>query len=297
MRKQLLLSLIVMALWGSLFPSVKIGYEAFGISSSSIPDILIFAAIRFVICGGLVCLFGLSRRKKMPIPTGKALIHILWIGFFSIVLHYACTYIGLSMTDSSKTALLKQSGALIYVCFAFLFFKDEKFSIYKIIGAIVGFCGIIAINISSGSVSFSIGDILILVASFSTVISNVISRKMTQSTSSLWITGIPQFTGGIVMLIVALMLKGTIPQINIKGVLVFAYICVSSTVAYVLWYYILRTTELSKMFIIKFAEPLFACLFGAVLLGENILKFQYLVAFILISAGIMLGHHNNEKNK
>ena len=41
---------------------------------------------------------------------------------------------------------------------------------------------------------------------------------------------------------------------------------------------------------IKFAEPLFTCLFGAVLLGEVIFKIQYLVAFVLISTGIVLGN-------
>ena len=71
---------------------------------------------------------------------------------------------------------------------------------------------------------------------------------------------------------------------------VFAYICTASTVAYLLWNYILKTCELSNMFIVKFAEPLFACIFGAVLLGEDILKWQYLIAFLLISGGIVLGN-------
>lgn len=44
------------------------------------------------------------------------------------------------------------------------------------------------------------------------------------------------------------------------------------------------------MFIIKFAESLFACVFGAMLLGENIFKIQYLLAFVLISVGIILGN-------
>jgi len=44
------------------------------------------------------------------------------------------------------------------------------------------------------------------------------------------------------------------------------------------------------MFIIKFAEPLFACVFSAMLLGEDIFKIQYLVAFVLISLGIVLGN-------
>ena len=55
-------------------------------------------------------------------------------------------------------------------------------------------------------------------------------------------------------------------------------------------YYVLRISELSKLFIIKFAEPLFACVFGAVILNEDIFKLQYLAAFILISAGIFIGH-------
>ena len=49
------------------------------------------------------------------------------------------------------------------------------------------------------------------------------------------------------------------------------------------------------MFIIKFAEPLFACIFGAIVLGENIFKLQYLGVFILISLGIVLGNKSEVK--
>lgn len=49
------------------------------------------------------------------------------------------------------------------------------------------------------------------------------------------------------------------------------------------------------MFIIKFSEPLFACLFGALILNENILKWQYLIAFLLISFGIVLGNKSDNK--
>ena len=65
---------------------------------------------------------------------------------------------------------------------------------------------------------------------------------------------------------------------------------VDSRMPHVLWNYILRTSDLSNMFIIKFAEPLFACVFSAILLNEDIFQWQYLIAFILISAGIVLGN-------
>ena len=295
--KVIFLSLIVMALWGSLFPCVKIGYAAFGIDSKSVSDILMFAALRFSICGGLVSLFCLARRKNTPAPDVKSVINILWVGIFAIVLHYACTYIGLATTDSSKTALLKQSGALIYVCFSFLFFKDEKFSVYKIIGAIVGFCGIIAINARGGSLTFSFGDVLILAASLCTVVANVISRKTTQSSSPLWTMGISQFFGGVALFVAALAFGGSIPTFSLRALGVFSYICTASIISYCLWYYILKTTELSSLFIIKFAEPLFACIFGAILLDEDIFSFQYLAAFILISLGIIIGHHTPKKGQ
>ena len=43
------------------------------------------------------------------------------------------------------------------------------------------------------------------------------------------------------------------------------------------------------MYLIKFAEPVFACVFGAICLGENIFRVQYLLAFVLICSGIMIG--------
>ncbi len=49
--KTILLSLFVMAMWGSLYPFVKIGYIAFEIDGTDIPSILMFAGVRFAICG------------------------------------------------------------------------------------------------------------------------------------------------------------------------------------------------------------------------------------------------------
>lgn len=295
--KTIILALIVMALWGSLFPCVKLGYAAFGIDSATIPDIIMFAGMRFLLCGGVVSAIALIKRDKLAAPKGKNLLAIVFIGLFSIVLHYICTYVGLAFTDSSKTALIKQLGSLLYVCFAFIFIKSEKFSVYKIVGGIVGFCGIIAINLSSAGVSFSVGDILIIGASVCSVVSGILSKNIAANNSPFSMTGISQLTGGIILVVISLFMGGRILTFTPSSALVFAYICTASTVGYTLWNYILKTASLSKMFIIKFAEPLFACIFSAALLGENIWKLQYLAAFILISLGIMLGNKAKEEKE
>ncbi len=288
--KTIILSLIVMLLWGSLFPCIKIGYKAFAINGTDVASILMFAGTRFTLCGVIICMIARCRNDKIQAPKLKSIGGFVLIGLFSIILHYTCTYVGLSSTDSSKTALIKQLGSLLYVCFAFLFFKNETFNIWKIFGALLGFIGIIAINYSSNGISFSVGDVLIILASLCTVVSGILSKKILSNNSPLWVTGISQLSGGAVLMIVAFVLGARFLTFNWYSFCVFLYICTASMIAYILWNYILKTSDLSYMFIFKFSEPLFACLFGAILLKENIFKWQYLIAFVLISTGIILGN-------
>lgn len=284
-----------MVLWGSLFPFIKIGYEAFKIDTNSIPDILVFAALRFLACGLILTVMAFIKKAPYSPNKAKRTWWIILSGMFSIVLHYAFTYIGLTMTDSSKTALLKQVGSLVYICFAFLFIKDEKFNKFKLIGGIVGFVGIIAINFTGDSFTLELGDVLILLASACSVVSTVMSKDNVADTSPLWNVGISQLVGGVILFIAGICMGGNIPEFNLKAILVFVYICSASIIAYVLFNAVQKYSKNSTLLIIKFAEPLFACIFGAILLGEDIFRLQYLAAFVLISLGIFLGSKKEAK--
>ena len=283
----LILPLITMFLWGSLFPFIKIGYKAFKINTDSIADILMFASLRFVICGVIVCFIALLSKSETAKPTISDIFTICIMGIFAVSLHYGFTYIGLSVTNSSKAAILKQIAPLLFSCFSFLFVKEEKFSLNTVFGALIGFCGIISINAGKSLKGFSVGDILIISASICTVISMIISNKLANGISPFWITGISQLFGGGVLFIISFIMGGKIYPLTGKAFFVFVYICTASIIGYTLFYYVQRVSKLSKLFIIKFAEPFFACIFSAVLLGENIMKIQYLSAFILIFAGVL----------
>ena len=67
---------------------------------------------------------------------------------------------------------------------------------------------------------------------------------------------------------------------------IFIYILAASIVSYCLWFSIVKGSSLSSLFVIKFAEPLFSCILGALILGENIWDVRYLIAFVLIGGGI-----------
>lgn len=288
--KVILKSLLVMMLWGSLFPMVKLGYRVLGIGSNTVSQILLFAGLRFTVCGAIITFFAMTRKGDTRQNVKKSLVPILLTGLFSIILHYACTYISLSLVDSSKTAILKQLGALFYICFGFVFFKDEKFSLVKIIGALIGFTGIIVINFNEKSLQFSISDLLIVIASICTVAGSLTSKRAMVNTSAIMTTGVSQFFGGIVFVVVALCMGAGGLQFTWGAIPVLLYICAASIVSYCLWNDIIRTNTLSKMFLIKFTEPIFACIFSAILIGENILNWRYLLSFLLIASGITLGN-------
>ena len=150
-----------MILWGSLFPFVKIGYNAFSIDTERIGDILMLAAMRFSVCVIIGCIIAFITGAKLEKPIGKSILNLFCVGLFSVVLQYAFVYIGLTLTNSSKAAILQQLGPLIYACFSFLFIKSEKFGIYKIFGAVIGFCGIFIINTRGNMNGISKGDIVI----------------------------------------------------------------------------------------------------------------------------------------
>lgn len=287
-RKTVLLTLFVMLLWGSLFPVIKLSYGVYGIKTTG--SILYFAGVRFTVCGIIITAYAFLRDRKSFSVVKSAAVPILLSGVFAIILHYGFTYTGLKFTDSSKTAILKQIGVLFYVCFSFLFFKDDKVSAKKIIAAIMGFLGIIAINADGRKISFNTGDILIVSASFCTVFSNVISKKVFKVAEPITATGISQLFGGAVLLVCGKILGGSLSIPFGGSFFLMAYILIASVLSYSVWFTVVKSASLSKLFIIKFAEPVFACVFSALILGENIFKIQYPVSFLLIAGGIYISN-------
>ena len=149
----------------------------------------------------------------------------------------------MKLTDSSKTAILKQVGVLFYVCFSFIFFKEDKLTVKKLIGVFMGFAGIVAINTNAEGISFNIGDALIIAASFCTVFSNVISKKVFQTVKPITSTGISQLFGGVVLLFIGKLLGGDINFVFDKSAFIMIYICLASIFSYSIWFTVVKNAD------------------------------------------------------
>lgn len=285
-----LAALLVMLLWGSLYPGVKLGYRYLEINTSSVPDIMMFAGNRFLVCGTIITLLAFLKEDRLNPSVKTSVWPVFSMGLTGVVLHYVLNYTSLTMTESGRAAILKSVGPLLYICLSFLFMRDEKFSVKKLIGAALGFAGIAAMNADAkGGLSIQLGDILMIGASLAGILSNISGKKAMACNSPFVVTGVSQLFGGVVLTLMALVLGAQTMKISPAGLLVFAYICFASIVAYLIWYRIMKLIPLSEMYLIKFCEPVFACVFGAICFGENIFTIQYLLAFLLICGGITLG--------
>ena len=287
--KNILLAVLVMVLWGSIFPMVKVGYRTFGIATGYVPNILLFAGVRFVVCGAVIILYARRKRKRMALEKHE-LSAVLAVGIFAVILHYTFTYSGLTMTDSSITALIKQLGGFVFIPLSFLFFKEDKFGVNKLLGAICGFGGLVVLNLTPSGIRFGVGELLVILASLCTVASNVLGKKVMKTVDSIVMTGYSQFCGGGVLLTVGLIGGGNIGAVSMRAVMVFAYICTASILGYCIWNQLVSRSNLSQLFIVKFLEPLFAAVFGAILLGEDVFHIRFLLALAFTVGAVLISH-------
>jgi drug/metabolite transporter (DMT)-like permease len=294
----LLLAVVVMMLWGSLYPTVKLGYEKFEIDTAYYPNLLMFAGMRFTVSGALITLFLGVKNKAIPtVKSKKEWGGIALVALFAVILNYGCAFYGLSLVESSKTALLKQSGVLIFIVLCALIFKDDKMTVGKGVGAVLGLGSIIILNINQLGLSMGLGEAIIIASSFCTVTASVICKKLLKNTDSIVMTGYSQLLGGVVLLVIGLACGGSMRLKEFGDYALFGYMTFATCASYMIWYTIIKICELSKLFIIKLSEPLFAAIIGAIILSENIFQWHYVGAFLCIATAVVVSNLHFKKKK
>lgn len=290
-----ILAVVVSILWGTLFPTIKIGYEAFDIDSTEVASILLFAGVRFFFSGLLLVVAESVRKRKLDLPNKDQFISICIVSLLTVVLHYAFTYIGLSLAESSKSSVLKQIAFLIVPAIAFLFRKEDRCSPKKILAAVLGFLAVLAVNIEGLDLVFGAGEWLIILASFCSMIGQMVSKNVYDKHEPTHIVAYAQLFGGASLLILGFLFGGGLGKINLQSIGVLTYICLASIIANLLWNTLIKYNDMSRLAVLKSMDPLFASFFSALLLGENILRPTYLAAIALIILAITINNYKRKK--
>lgn len=286
----LLLSVLCTLLWGSAYPCIKTGYQLFALPTGDIPGKLVFAGIRFLAAGLITLLISVVQNKKLLLPNRSVAKGILLVSLSQTVLEYIFFYISMSHTTGVKGSILNASSSFFVVILAHLFYKNDKITLNKLFGCLIGFAGIIMINqngLSTSDFNFNfLGDGMMLLAGLAFAVGSLLSKNVCQKADAMLVTGYQLGIGGFILIIIGLAAGGRLTQITPSGVLLLSYMALLSAMAFSIWTALAKYNKISKIAVYNFLTPVFGALLSALFLGETLLTMNNVLALLLVSAGI-----------
>lgn len=295
----ILLATVCCFLWGSAFPCIKIGYRLFSVENGDSAAQILFAGLRFALAGIMViAVFSVMRKKFVkPAAPGK----ILTLSLFQTIGQYVPFYIGLANTTGVKSSIINGTGVFLTILVACLIFHQEKLTDRKILGSLLGFAGVLIINMSGASIDLNvhfIGEGLIVLSALSSAFSSAFIKKFSTKADVVMLSGYQFFVGGIIMMLCGFAMGGRLKTVSPPAIMLLLYMGFISAAAYTIWSILLKHNDVSRVSVYKFMNPLFGALLSYLLLKEeSLMGGRTVAALILVCAGIYVVNMKDKSSK
>lgn len=288
-----LLAMLCCALWGSAVPGIKSGYSLFQISQGNFQTQILFAGSRFFLAGLLTVLIGSVTGGRLLVPHRTSFKRIGILSLFQTILQYIPFYIGLAHTTGVKSAILVGTNVFLSILIACLFFRQEKLTARKLLGSVIGFSGVVLVNLNGAGLSMDfhfLGEGMIIICSLSNAIAAALIKQYSQKDDPVMLNGYQFILGGAFLMMCGFVSGGRITHWTIPGGMVLLYLAFLSAAAYSLWSILLRYNPVSRVTVFGFMNPVFGVLLSAAILGESQQAFglKTAAALVLVSLGIYI---------
>lgn len=283
--------LICAMLWGSAFPMVKTGFVMLDIQHST-GGKLYFAAYRFFLAGLMIFAGVFFSGKPILLSCRTDYGAVVLTGILQTTLQYTFFYIGLSNTTGVKAAIIVGSGSFFLALFSHLWFKDDPITLRKSSGLILGFIGIILVNLQGARLDFHVtltGEGFILLTALSSTLALVVVKKTASRVYPPLMSAYQLVTGAVALFLLALFFESpAILSFNASSMWLLAYLSFLSAAAFSLWYLLIQYNRLSSIAIYRFMIPVCAVLLSVALLEDEHLQWPAMLALVLVCLGIVL---------
>ena len=298
-----LAALLCCALWGSASPAIKIGSGLLIPEvNKGVPSTILFAGVRFTLAGIITVLIYSVARKKFLYPKRENLPRVLSVSAFQTVIQYIFFYVGLANTTAVKGTIASGSSAFFCVLVASLIFRQEKLTPKKMIACLIGFAGIILVNLNGLTFTMSfIGDGFVIFSTISYAFSSVLMKRFSKHEDPVVISGYQFIIGGSFMVLLGIILGGKITVTSIGAALILFYLACLSAVAYALWGVLLKYNPVSRVSIFAFSTPVFGTLLSELLAdflpekSNGVAPLNLVLALLLVALGIFLLNYQKQK--
>jgi len=300
-------------LWGTAMVAMK------GVIPHTTP--LFMAGVRLLPAGILV--LGAAMAMGRPQPKGWAAW--LWISLFALIdgsLFQGFLAEGLVRTGAGLGSVMIDSQPLAVALMSIWLF-GERIGIWGWLGLLFGVLGIsliglpddLILNVFSGGISYSCtgaqlcapttinalfqsGEWLMLLAALSMAVGTVMIRYVCRHADPVSATGWHMIIGGLPLFALSAGLEtGQWADISLFGWISMAYATIfGSAIAYGLFFYFASSGNLTSLSALTFLTPVFALLFGNLILSEVLSPIQWTgVSLTLVSIYLVNQRENLEK--
>ena len=276
--------------WGWAYPLIKLGFAEFHITPDLTGSKILFAGIRFCISGLIILGIARAGNKSFAIRRSADWWYILLFTLLNTTIHYTCFYIGLSYAPGARSAILNSLSVFSVVILACLFFKSDRMTIRKLMGCMIGFAGILALNIGgerSGSGFTLMGDGMIVLNALSGAAASLLARGLGRRVNVFVGTGYSLALGGLMLMAAGLFLGGSIPYVSALGIIYLLLLIAISTVGFTLYNKLLTCNPVGKVAIYNSLIPVVGAVTSCLCLGETF-YWKYVLAGSLATAGICI---------
>lgn len=249
----------------------------------------------------MVIAFGSLTKRRFIFPMPQNLWRVGLVSLFQTVAQYTFFYIGLAHVSGVKSSVLNGLGVFFTILAACFLFRTEKFNLIKLCGCLLGFGGVILINLG-GDFTFDftlIGEGFVIFSGLSAAISSGLVKIFSKNEDTTVLCGYQFLIGGIVLVIIGATAGGRIPQAGVGAIFLLIYLAFLSACAFTLQGWLLKYNPVSKVAVFKSTNPLFGAMFSALILGESdqLTSYLTLLALALVCLGIFIINKYGERRK
>jgi drug/metabolite transporter (DMT)-like permease len=277
----------VCVFWGLGFALMKVGLRY-------LPPFL-YVGLRFAVAAA--CLFPLMRvagvQWRVPREARWRMAAVAGM----LALQQGAIFWGLTYTTAGRMGVILNTQPIITAVLAHWFVAHDRLTWGKVAGLLLAVSGVVLVFRESFSASGGLmrfGDLLALGAAVCWGAQNIVTKHLVKTVAPAAVTGWSVLTSSALLLGVSLLVdRGPIPHrpLDLSFLGATAYIIfVATVVGFVLWNYLIRRNNPSRVTSFCFITPTASVFFGWLVLGEPVTH-DIVLATALVGLGIFVANY------
>ena len=272
------------AIWSSSFMWIKIAVQEVG------PITLVAFRVLFGLLFGILVIF--IQRVQLP-RSFKEWSPLLLLGITNVAIPFFLISWGEQSIDSAVAAILDATVPLFTILIAHYLLHDDKITLLKLLGLLIGFAGVIILMSKDIGSSFGslLGQLAVILASAFYAGSAVFARKTTEDTPGILRSAGPLVSATVVMWLATFFVESPveIPHLGITWVALLFLGILGSGLAFVLAYYLIHEIGPTRTSMVTYLFPLGGVILGVAFLNEE-LSWQLLLGAALIIVSLVVAN-------